>query len=137
MSQINLRRLQLTDRDLDFLVETASPEVADKTRLKQIISDDEDFRSSLLTDEKVFKRVMDDDEVFLKISPVLFFEVLLRKVAEDLEGASYTVERSSTMKIPVFDTKEVAELLAKESLLLYLAVGLAVQKNSATCSKQP
>ena len=121
MSQANLRRLRLTDRDLDFLVETASPEAAGKTRLKQIISEDEDFRSSFLTDEKVFKRVMDDDEVFLRISPALFFEVLLRKATEDLEGASYTVERSSTMKIPVFDTKEVAELLAKESLLLYLA----------------
>ena len=121
MSQRNPRHLRLTDRDLEFLVETVSPEVADKTRLKQIINDDEDFRGSFLTDEKVFKRVMDDDEVFLRISPALFFEVLLRKAAEDLEEASYTVERSSTMKIPVFDTKEVAELLAKEPLLLYLA----------------
>ena len=121
MFQRNPRRLLLLDRDLDFLVETVSPEVADKTRLKQIINDDEDFRGSFLTDEKVFKRVMDDDEVFLRITPALFFEVLLRKAAEDLEEASYTVERSSTMKIPVFDTKEVAELLAKEPLLLYLA----------------
>jgi hypothetical protein len=117
--------LRLTERDLDFLVETASPEVADKGRLKQIISNDEDFRSSFLTDEKVFKKVMDDDEVFLRISPALFFEVLLRKAAQDLEGASYTVERSSTMKIPVFDTKEVTELLANESLLLYLVDMLA------------
>ena len=120
VSQRSLRHLRLTERDLDFLVETASPEVADKGRLKQIISNDEDFRSSFLIDEKVFKKVMDDDEVFLKISPALFFEVLLRKAAQDLEGASYTVERSRTMKIPVFDTKEVAELLANESLLLYL-----------------
>jgi hypothetical protein len=121
VSQRNPRRLRLTDRDLDFLVEASSPEVTDKTRLKQIIVEDDDFRNSFLTDEKVFKRVMDDDEVFLRISPALFFEILLRKAAQDLEGASYTVERSSTMKIPVFDTREVAEFLAKESLLLYLA----------------
>ncbi|UCH06618.1 MAG: hypothetical protein JSV55_10985 [Deltaproteobacteria bacterium] len=125
MSQRSLRHLRLTERDLDFLVETASPEVADKGRLKQIISNDEDFRSSFLTDEKVFKKVMDDDEAFLRISPALFFEVLLRKAAQDLEEAGYTVERSSTMKIPVFDTKEVAELLANESLLLYLVDMLA------------
>lgn len=99
MSERNLRHLRLTERDLDFLVETASPEVADKGRLKQIISDDEDFRSSFLTDEKVFKRVMDDDESFLRISPALFFEVLLRKAAQDLEGASYTVERSRRSRL--------------------------------------
>ncbi len=121
MSHKNPRHLRLTDRDLDFLVETASPEVADKNRLKKIIGSDEDFRSSFLTDEKVFKRVMDDDDIFLRISPALFFEVLLRKAAQDLEEASYTIERSRTMKIPVFDTREVAEFLAKESLLLYLA----------------
>jgi hypothetical protein len=121
VSQKNPRHLRLTDRDLDFLVETASPEVADKNRLKKIIGNDEDFRSSFLTDEKVFKRVMDDDDIFLRISPALFFEVLLRKAAQDLEEASYTIERSRTMKIPVFDTREVAEFLAKESLLLYLA----------------
>ena len=121
MSQKNPRHLRLSDKDLNFLVETASPEVADKNRLKQIIGNDEDFRSSFLTDERVFKRVMGDDEIFLRISPALFFEVLLRKAAQDLEEASYTIERSRTMKIPVFDTREVAEFLAKESLLLYLA----------------
>ena len=75
MSQRNVRHLRLAERDLDFLVETASPEVADKGRLKQIISNDEDFRSSFLIDQKVFKKVMDDDEVFLRISPALAAEI--------------------------------------------------------------
>lgn len=65
--------------------------------------------------------MMDDDEIFLKISPNLFFEILLRKAANDLEKVSYTVEKTSTMRIPVFDTKDVVELLTKESLLVYLA----------------
>lgn len=64
---------------------------------------------------------MDDDELFLKISPTLFFEILLRKAANDLEGVSYTLEKTSTMRIPVFDIKDVVEFLAKESLLGYLA----------------
>lgn len=64
---------------------------------------------------------MDDDEIFLKISPTLFFEILLRKAANDLDKASYTVERTSTMKIPVFDARDVVDLLTKESLLAYLA----------------
>jgi hypothetical protein len=34
VSRRNLRHLRLAERDLDFLVETASPEVADKGRLQ-------------------------------------------------------------------------------------------------------
>ena len=121
MSSVNLNGLRLSDRDLNFLVETVSPEVTDKLKLKLIIRDDEDFRNTFIGDERVFRRVMDDDEIFLKISPTLFFEVLLRKAANDLEKVSYTVERTSTMRIPVFDTKDVVELLTKQSLLVYLA----------------
>jgi len=121
MSRVSLKHLRLSDRDLDILVDTASPEVTNRPTLKQIIREDEDFRNSFVADDKVFRKLMDDEEIFLKISPTLFFEVLLRKAAKDLAGVSYTVERTSTMRIPVFDTKQVAELLTKESLLLYLA----------------
>ncbi|UCG65220.1 MAG: hypothetical protein JSW12_21940 [Deltaproteobacteria bacterium] len=121
MSRVSLKHLRLSDRDLDFLVDTASPEVTNKPKLKQIIREDEDFRNSFVTDDKVFRKLMDDEEISLKISPTLFFEVLLRKAVKDLAGVSYTVERTSTMRIPVFDTKEVVEILTKESLLLYLA----------------
>ncbi|MBI5966241.1 MAG: hypothetical protein HY882_00085 [Deltaproteobacteria bacterium] len=121
MSHPKLKIWQLSARDLDFLVETVSPEVKNKERLKQIIREDEDFRNSFIGDEKVFRRLMDEEETFLKISPPLFFEILLRKAAHELEGVSYTVEKTSTMKIPIFDTKEVAELLNNEPLLLYLA----------------
>ncbi len=121
MSQPKLERLRLSKTDLDFLVETVSPEVKDKARLKQIIAEDEDFRNSFIGDEKVFRRLMDEKEIFLGISPLLFFEILLRKTARELEGASYTVEKTTTTKIPVFDTREVVDLLNQESVLLYLA----------------
>ncbi len=125
MSLSNLKGLRLSDSDLDFLVDTVSPEVRDKSRLKQIIRQDRDFRNRYIGDEKAFTRLMDDDELFLKISPTLFFEILLRKTASDLEAVSYTVEKTSTMRIPVFDTKDVVELLTKEPLLGYLADMLA------------
>lgn len=125
MSLSNLKGLRLSDSDLGFLVDTVSPEVRDRSRLKQIIRQDRDFRNRYIGDEKVFTRLMDDDELFLKISPTLFFEILLRKAASDLEEVSYTVEKTSTMRIPVFDTKDVVELLTKEPLLGYLADMLA------------
>ena len=121
MPQSRFRSLKLSDKDLDFLVGTASPGVIDKPKLKQIIREDEKFRNTFIEDEKVFRRLMDDEEVFVKISPTLFFEILLRKAANDLEGVSYTIEKTSSMRIPVFDTKDLVELLARESLLVYLA----------------
>jgi hypothetical protein len=111
----------LSDNDLDFLVETVSPEVSDRSRLKQIIQQDQDFRNAFLTERSIFRRLMDDDEALLRLSPALFFEILLRKGARELGARSFTLESSGTMKIPVFDTTAVVELLADNNLLLYLA----------------
>jgi hypothetical protein len=121
MPQSKFRSLRLSDKDLDFLAETASPGAIDKPKLKQIIREDEKFRNNFIEDEKVFRRLMGEDEIFLRISPALFFEVLLRKVARDLKEVSYTIEKTGTTKVPVFDTKNVAEFLSKEYLLEYLA----------------
>jgi hypothetical protein len=116
-----LNILRLSDRDLDFLVEAAAPDVRDKTNLKKIIRNDEDFRNSFIGDENVFRKLMMDDEIFLKISPVLFFEILLRKAALELSRTGYTLEKSRTMNIPVFDTQDLVELLNKQSVVIYLA----------------
>ena len=121
MSRYDLRKFRLTDRDLEFLAETRSPEVSDKWRLKQILREDQNFRNSFISDEKIFRRLMDDDQILIKISPALFFEILLRKAAKDLSRVSYTLEKSLTKSIPVFDSGDLVELLARESLLIYLA----------------
>ena len=120
MSSLKLKDLRLSDRDLDFLVETVSPETTDKIRLKQIIREDEDFRSTFVGDDKAFKRIMDDEQIFLKVSPRLLFEILLRKAANDLKKLGYTLEKTRTMRIPVFDTQDVVALLSDDSLLVYL-----------------
>jgi hypothetical protein len=121
MSDWKAKKMRLTERDFEFLVETRSPEVSDKWKLKQILREDDDFRKSFICDEKIFRRLMDDDEVLIKISPWLFFEILLRKTARDLSRVSYTLEKTLTMSIPVFDTRDLVELLASEPLLVYLA----------------
>lgn len=136
MAPVNLRNLRLSEKDLNFLIETVSPEIRDRSGLKRILQEDEDFRKSYAGDEKVFRRVMNDEEILLKISPPLFFEILLRRTAGDLEAAGYTIEKDRTMKIPVFDTREVTDLLAQESVLLYLADMLSsfTRLESATIS---
>ena len=61
-----LLKRNLTDKDLDFIIETVAPDVSDKTRLKQILMEDKDFRSEFLSDERIFNRVMDEKEVYFK-----------------------------------------------------------------------
>ncbi len=111
----------ISEPDLNFLVETVSPRVADKTGLKKIIREDADFRNKYVSDEKVFRTVINDEMALLKISPTLYFEILLRKAARDLSVASYTLEKTLTMSIPVFDTDDLVALLAEEPILAYLA----------------
>jgi hypothetical protein len=121
MANKHFTHLRLADRDLDFLVEAAAPNVGDKSNLKKIIQEDEDFRNSFVINEKVFDKLMTDDEVFLKISPALFFEILLRRAARELSKAGYTVEKTGSMRIPVFDAQDLVDLMNQQSLVIYLA----------------
>ncbi len=117
--------LRLTDTDLDFLIQVVSPEVSDKSGLKRIIREDNEFRNRFFKEEKVFRMLMGDEEILLKISPRLFFEILLRKALDDLEMIGFTLEKSRNMRVPVFDTQKVADLLRKENMIDYLAVMLS------------
>jgi len=114
-------RLRLSDRDLDFLVEVAAPDYRNKSQLKTVIREDDEFCRSFITDDRVFRRIMDDDEIVVKISPALFFEILLRHAAKDLSTVSYTLEKSRSMSIPVFDTQDLVELLNDPSIVVYMA----------------
>jgi len=115
------KKLRLTERDLDFLIETVAGDVSDKANLKRILREDQDFRNEFVADEKVFRKLMGDEEILLKISPTLFFEILLRKTLQDLSQIGYTLEKTRTMSIPVFDTGVLVDLLSKDPLLTYLA----------------
>jgi hypothetical protein len=116
---------KLTNTELDFLIEAAASEVGDKSRLRQLLESDEDFRNAFIGDEKTFQRVADDREAFLKISPRLYFEILLRKASKKLESASHTLEKVGAQRIAVFDTREVVDLLSKHAVMVYLADMLA------------
>ena len=74
-----LQRVGLSEADLDFVVREAAPDAANADHLKRLIREDEAFRRALVGDERVFARVMTDEEIFLRISPALYFEVLLRR----------------------------------------------------------
>ena len=115
----------LTEGDLDFLVAAVAPEVKDKTKLKSLLVSDQDFRDGFIGDDKVFYRIMADEDVFLKISPRLYFEILIRRARNELETTTHTIEKAGTQKIAVFDSKEVVSLLSSRPVVLYLAEMLA------------
>jgi hypothetical protein len=125
MMRADLTGVRLSEGDLDFLIETVAPTTKDIYGMKRILREDPVLRNSFIQNEQVFRRVIDDDRSFLRMSPSLFFEVLLRKARQDLKQVSYTLEKTRTMSIPVFDTDGVVELLADESHLIYLADMLA------------
>ena len=119
------RAVQLTDYDLNFIVETAAPGAVDKERLKILVRSDDTFRQAMVADSRVFQKVISDEETFVRISPGLYFEVLLRQALGELQTAGFTLERAGTQKVVVFDAKEVVGLLSRESILDYLAAMLA------------
>ncbi len=93
--------------------------------LKQALERDLRARASVLTDERVVQRVLGRDDVLVRITPSLFFEVLLRQAARDLGRTPYTLERTGTVRVPVFDAGRVCELLEDHGVVLYLADMLA------------
>ena len=111
----------LTDTDLAFVVAQTAPDSANPARLAALVREDPDFRKAMIGDERVLEGVLNDEEVFLKVSTALYFEVLLRGSLKELETAAYTVERSGRSSIPVFDTSEVTELLMRDGIIEYLA----------------
>ena len=114
-----------TELDLDFLIEEAAPQASNKVRLRQMILEEQEFRQAIVGDERVFQRVISDAEVMVKLSPTLYFEILLRKASKELDLSAYTVERIGKETIPVFDTSGVTELMGQPRVLEYLAQMLA------------
>jgi len=118
-------RWTLERRDLLFMVETLMPEGDDREGAADLIQEDEAFIEAMLDDERLFRRLMSEEEILLRISPWLFFTALLRQARRDLEGEAFTVERRSQQKVVIFDTDRVIELLEQEPLRDYLAGMLA------------
>ena len=114
-----------TEVDIDFLIGEAAPQASNKVRLRQMILEEQEFRQAIVGDERVFQRVISDAEVMVKLSPALYFEILLRKASKELDLSAYTLERIGKETIPVFDTSGVKELMGQPRVLEYLAQMLA------------
>lgn len=108
---------ELTRRDIKFISETLLiPE-----------SDLKDYRDldEIIGNELLFKRVMNEEEVFVRISPFLFFKILIKRAQRELRWEGYTVEKDGIYSVYVFDTDILSRILDIRDVRDYLATLLA------------
>ena len=108
-----------SDGDLEFVVENVAPGARDPEALKKLIREDAEFRAAMIGDENLLERILNDEEIFLHISPALYFEILLRRSCHELETAAYTEERHGRASIPVFDTPDTLKLMKRPGIVEY------------------
>lgn len=114
----------LTAADAAFVIEAsglASPAHIELRRL----SADEAYRGELLRADALFRRLLNSDGALSRVSPRLFFEVMLRRAVQELGRQVHVFERSGGKSIPVFSADDVVRLVSNPPVLYYLADMLA------------
>ncbi len=115
-------QIRLAEKDLDFVVRTVVTKRGDFENIKGIIRDKPDLINALLDDPKLFQRITNEEEILIKISPYLFFEILLRQARREIQARTYTYEKVGlTTSVPVFDAQKVSDFLKNDEIRIYLA----------------
>lgn len=108
------------EQDYSFIIETLMAGHADKHHMKQVLREDREIRDAMLADDRLFRRIIDDEEALLRISPIFYFSVLLRRSLKDLQEHPYTFEQQDRHVMAIFDSKEVIDLLLDHSTFDYI-----------------
>jgi hypothetical protein len=111
----------LRDSDLLFLIRILMPDCGDKQRMLRTLKEDEEILEGMLVDDKLFHYLIQDPGSPIRISPKLFFTVLLSRVGHDLEFQSYTVESDHGHSVAVFDSGDLARFVEQREIRSYLA----------------
>lgn len=126
--------MKLSDSDLRFMVETLVSNQTEHDKIIEIVRDKDDLLEPMLNDPRLVQRLLNEEEVFVRVSPYLMFSILLRRVRADLEERDFVLEiEESGKRVPVFQARAVAKLLADATTLEYLAEMLCsfVRTNTA------
>lgn len=126
--------LLFSEQDLLFLIKTLIPDCNDHAKMMRVLRDDEEILEGMLNDEKLCKLMIENPDSIIRVSPHMFFTVLLNRVKKDLKSKSFTVEHEARVQLVVFDTEEVFDLVNEIKMRNYLADMLAsfVKINSFT-----
>ncbi|HZC35763.1 MAG TPA: hypothetical protein VE242_09125, partial [Chthoniobacterales bacterium] len=114
--------LHLSESDLRFLIETVATNRRDYDHIANLVRDKDDLLEPMLDDPKLVKRLFQEEETLVRISPHFLFTVLLRQVRHDLEKETYILEVDFKGKrIPVFEAPAVAQMLSNKQMRDYMA----------------
>jgi hypothetical protein len=118
--------LHLNETDLRFLIEAVATNRRDYEQIADLIRDKEDLLEPMLRDPELARQLLQEEKNLVRVSPYFLFTALLLQVKRDLTDTTYILEIDCKGKrIPVFEAKSVAELLADSALRDYLAEMLA------------
>lgn len=125
---------QLTENDYLYIIRTLLPKTEDCGKMVRTLREDSDILNGMIEDPRLLKRILSSEEEIVKISPQLFFAVLISAVRKDLEDLPFTLERSSHDAVAVFDVERVKEFLDIPMIRSYLIDMLAsfIKINSYT-----
>lgn len=115
----------LSNGDLDFVADgdvRTGDALAD---LRHSLATDERARADLLGAERLFRRVLNLDDAFLRISPRLFFEVLLRRSIHEIGHTPHVLERQGSDRVPLFLGDDELRIVSQPVVVDYLADMLA------------
>jgi hypothetical protein len=112
--------LVFRDEDLLFLIRVLMPGAPDARKMLRVLREDDEILGGMLGDEKAFRTLLEDPISVLRVSPTLFFAILLSRVKADLERHPYTFERSGGVTMALFDAPQILQLLARREVRTYL-----------------
>jgi len=114
--------LHLGESDLRFIVETVATSRHDHGHVVDLIRDKEDLLEPMLEDPKISERLFREEKALMRVSPYLFFSVLLRRLRKELNKEAYIFEVDTKGKrVPIFEGVAVAEMLSEKNVCNYLA----------------
>jgi hypothetical protein len=116
---------RLNDKDLLFLVKTLMPDCSDISRMIRVLRDDREILEGMLADDRLVRLLIDSPDTIIRVSPTLFFIVILNRVKQDLQHRNFTVESMERHRAMVFDTSEICEFIGQVDIRDYLADMLA------------
>ena len=110
------------DSDVAFVLHAVVPARSVRGRLGDAFREDREIREGMLVSDRLAEAVLHADEPLLRVSPLLFFSMLVARVRRDLSSRTFTVEAAGRHAAVVFDADAALALLTKPHVLDYLVL---------------
>lgn len=118
--------------DLRFVVDALVPERHDPEHLVNLLQEDDTLLRAMLEDERLFHRLMAEDDTADGVSPLFLFRVLLLRARRDMERELGICQQRSIEQGALADAHRILALLERDDVREYLAWLLATFTRTET-----